>query len=298
MMLVSLLFITSCKPGPGATQIPLPGHATATRQPEELTAVTNTPFAPSPTPLPLAARVNGQEITLASYQAELARYAAALGHEPSLEEQSQVINDLIQQVLLSQAAVQNGFVADDTILNSRLDELKERLGGQEALAQWLSKNGYLESEFREDLRRSIQAAWMRDQIIASVPLNTEQVRARQILLADADQANDILSRLQSGANFERLASQNDPLTGGELGWFPRGYLFYPELEEAIFALQPGQYTPVIQTPLGFHIVQVFERDPQRRLSPDALLQAQKLALQAWLENQLGLAEIELYVGNP
>jgi parvulin-like peptidyl-prolyl isomerase len=139
---------------------------------------------------------------------------------------------------------------------------------------------------------------MRDQIIAGVPLTAEQIHARQIVLPDEAQANDVLSRLQSGANFENLAAQSDPLMGGELGWFPRGYLFYPELETAAFTLQPGQYTSIIQTPIGFHILQVIERDPARRLSPDALLQAQKLALQKWLEEQLSQSKIEVFIRNP
>jgi peptidyl-prolyl cis-trans isomerase C len=302
LYLIGLFLLASCKPGQGTPISPSPEQATATRQAEEQAAVTNTPIEPSPTPLPLAATINGQDILLSSFQAELARFTAAAGHEPSPEEQKQVLDDLIQRTLLAQAAAQNGYIVDETILQAHLDALIQRLGDQgadpqSAFNQWLSDNGYLEADFKEDLRQSIQAAWMRDQIIAGVPLTAEQIHARQIVLPDEAQANEVLSRLQAGANFENLASQSDPLMGGELGWFPRGYLFYPELETAAFALQSGQYTPVIQTPIGFHILQVIERDPARRLSPDALLQAQKLALQGWLEEHYNQAQIEILLSN-
>jgi len=67
-----------------------------------------------------------------------------------------------------------------------------------------------------------------------------------------------------------------------LGWFPRGYLPSQALEEAVFALQPGQYSSIIQDDSGYHILFVAERDPARTLSPDALLSLQKRAVQDWL----------------
>jgi peptidyl-prolyl cis-trans isomerase C len=72
------------------------------------------------------------------------------------------------------------------------------------------------------------------------------------------------------------------VTKGELGWFPRGYLLEPSLEEAAFVLQPGQYSDVIQTQAGYHILYLEERDPARPLSPDALLTLQERAVQDWL----------------
>ncbi len=262
-------------------------------------AATSTPFQPSPTPVPLAARVNGEPLLLSAYQAELARYTAAVGGEPTLEEQQQVLDDLIDQMLLAQAAAAQGFGASlagetsETIVQERLDELVSRLGSQDALEQWMAANGYVEADFRQDLARAVQAAWMRDRIASDVPAVAEQVRARQILLSDSTQANDVLALLQSGSDFTNLAYQADPVAGGELGWFGRGELFYPELEEAVFALQPGQITPIIETPVGYHILQVLERQVNRPLSPQALLKAQQRAVEQWLEQQRSQSQIEI-----
>ncbi len=44
-------------------------------------------------------------------------------------------------------------------------------------------------------------------------------------------------QLQAGADFATLAYRYDPLTGGDLGWFPRGVLTQPAVEEAAFSLQ-------------------------------------------------------------
>ncbi len=289
VVLVPALFACQRSPESGQTAA-APATVSET---EAVPAATSTPFQPSPTPVPLAARVNSEPLLLSAYQSELARYTAAVGGEPTLEEQQQVLDDLIDQMLLAQAAAAQGFGASETVVQERLDELVSRLGSQDALQQWMAANGYVETEFRQDLRRAVQAAWMRDQIASGVPTTAEQVRARQILLSDSTQANDVLALLQSGSDFTNLAYQADPVAGGELGWFGRGELFYPELEEAAFALQPGQITPIIETPVGYHILQVLERQVDRPLSPQALLKAQQRAVEQWLEQQRSQGQIEI-----
>jgi peptidyl-prolyl cis-trans isomerase C len=126
-----------------------------------------------------------------------------------------------------------------------------------------------------------------------VPKEAEQIHARQILLYNADQANEVMAELEAGNDFGNLALKYDPLTGGDLDWFPRGYLPAENLEAAAFSLEPGQYTPVIETPAGFHILQVLERDPNRPLTPDALRALQIKALQEWLEMERAESEIQV-----
>jgi parvulin-like peptidyl-prolyl isomerase len=74
---------------------------------------------------------------------------------------------------------------------------------------------------------------------------------------------------------------------------PRGYLLNSKIEEAAFNLTVGQYSDVIPTDVGFHIVRVLERDPNRALSPDALLSLQELALRKWIEEQRAQANVVL-----
>ena len=254
--------------------------------------LTPTPPPSSPTPVPIAATVNGEAISLAAYQAELERYQAALGTQLATQDQEKALNSLIDQLLLAQAAAEAGFVQDEALLQERYDRLVAGVGGQQALLDWMAGNSYTEESFRQDLARSIAAAWMRDQIIAEVPEVAEQVHARQILLYNSDAADQALAELRFGTDFADLAAQFDPLSNGELGWFPRGYLIDPEVEQAAFELQPGDYSQVIETPTGFHILQVLERDPQRTLSPDARLVLQQRALQDWLVKQREQSEIQ------
>lgn len=255
---------------------------------------TPTPFQPSPIPQPLAARVNGEGLSLPELQAELARYQAALGTELATEDQQRLLNDLIDQILLAQAAAESGYNPDEKAVQERMKQLATQMGGPQALKDWLSANGYTEEDFRQQLKRAMAAAWMRDQIIAKVPESVEQVHVRQILLYNLKQAEDVLAQLNAGADFATLAAQFDPLTGGDLGWLPRGYFLYPQLEQAVFALQPQEYTPIIQTQAGFHILQVIERDSQRPLDANMRQVLQQQALQQWLDERRRQSDIQIY----
>jgi len=259
----------------------------------------STPLPPTltPTPNPMAATVNGEGITEAEFEAELARFQsaqAALGNTVSLEEAThRVISDLVDQVLLAQGAQAEGFSVDETTVQSRMDRLAEQVGSPDKLAAWELQHGYSDESFRLALSRQIAAAWMRDKIITAVPETAEQVHIRQILLYHSDTAQKVLEQLKSGADFDIMAAQNDPATQGELGWFPRGYLLQPQIEAVAFALQPGQISEVIQTSVGYHILKVLERDLNHPLSPDARLTLQNQALLNWLEEQRARSTITL-----
>jgi peptidyl-prolyl cis-trans isomerase C len=204
-----------------------------------------------------------------------------------------VLDDLIAQVLLAQAARDDGFEITESDLESRIESLASQVGGMDALAAWQSEHGYTEESFQSALRRAAEAAWMRDKIIMAVPGTAEQVHAQQILLYNEDIARQVSNQLKAGADFADLAALYDPNAGGELGWFPRAYLLEPELEEAAFSLEPGQYSDVIETEVGYHILLVLERDPQHQLSPDAYLVMQEKALQDWLAQKRDESKIVL-----
>jgi parvulin-like peptidyl-prolyl isomerase len=178
-------------------------------------------------------------------------------------------------------------------LQARLDSLAAQVGGAETLSGWESGHGYSEQAFRSALKRAAEAAWMRDKIISTVASTAEQVHVQQILLYNQDTAVSFLSQLNGGADFNELAFEADPVTRGDLGWVPRGYLLNAQIEEAAFNLTVGQHSDVITTEVGFHIIRVLERDPDRPLSPDALMSLQELALTRWIEEQRAQANVVL-----
>jgi parvulin-like peptidyl-prolyl isomerase len=251
--------------------------------------LTLTPFQPSATPMPLAAEVNGEGIPLAVFQAELARYQAGVGEEITPEAEDRVLANLINEILLAQAASENGFQVDEALLDKRIAQL----GNQQSLAIWMSENGYQEADFRQALKQAIAAAWMRDRIAAAVPETAVQIHARQILLDNLEDARLVLDSLNRGEDFARLASQYDPVKQGDLGWFPPGYLTDSRLDDALVGLEPGQTTNITETATGYHILQVIERDENYPLTPDARRVLQVRTLQIWLEERRSQSEISI-----
>ena len=186
---------------------------------------------------------------------------------------------------------QAGFKPDDALIQTRLDQLGVE---DQVLQDWLTQNGYSQKIFERTLSRAIAAAWMRDQIMIGVPKTTEQVKARQILLYNATDAESAYAQLQSGTDFATLATQYEPESSGDLGWFPRGYLTVPELDDPIFSLQTGAYSEIVESELGYHIVQVIDRESQRTLSPGALRTIQIQAVQDWLIERRSQSEIQIF----
>ncbi|HEY3344288.1 MAG TPA: peptidylprolyl isomerase [Anaerolineaceae bacterium] len=272
----------------------------ATQTAQQLTAAPSaTPAPPTPTPEPLAATVNGVGIPLAAYQTSLAQLQKAdtdlKKTATEADQRQRVLDDLIDQALLAQAAKADGYTLAESDLDARLAQMTTQAGGAEKLIAWESANGYNDASLREALRASLAASWERDRIIAQTPETADQVHAQQILVPDEATAQKALARLQAGVKFASIAFQYDPVAGGDLGWFPQGYLNAPEVEAAAFALQPGQMSEIIHSKLGYHIITVIERDPQHALSPDARLVLEQAALQKWFAEQRSKGKISVLV---
>jgi peptidyl-prolyl cis-trans isomerase C len=253
---------------------------------------------PTPTLEPMVAIVNGEGITVAEYQSELDSYLAAMSEtgitSPTGQEPREVIlTELINERLLSQGASQAGLVVSQSDLDERVNQLANQLGGVQALQSWESDHGYTDESFQNALRRSVSADWMKQKILAGVPHVAEQIHARQILFTDEPTALAIKAQLDSGADFTAIAEQYDPINGGDLGWFPRGYLLIPEVEDAAFSLEIGKYSDIIPSTIGWHIVLVMEKDSSHQLSPDALLTLQHQAIQHWLSDQRAISTIQI-----
>lgn len=296
VFLCVLIIVGACQSSPTPTATELVPTATLELPTPVIASPTPQP-TPTATETPSAAKVNGESIQLSYFEHEIARYRASI--DPNLpahmdaEVNQKVLESLVDQALLAQAARANGFILDEIGLQARVDELITKLGSAEMLSQWMQNNFYNEDEFRMALQLSAEAAWQRDQIATVVPDKVEQAHVRQIITQTEGNANAALMELGTGTDFDVIALRYSPTTGGELGWFPRGYLDYPEIEEAAFTLPVGSYSQVITTEIGFHIIKVIERDSEHLLTTDALVSLQTKALNDWLAQARNIAVIEV-----
>ena len=297
LMLLAIVFTSACDPRQTPVSPPSDQPTSTAVMP---TVVVSTPAQESPlipSEVPAAIVVNGEAVPLSLFQNEILRYRDSLASEaiqPADAEIQQVVSDfLIDQQLLVQAAHQASFSLSDEALQLRIDQLVSELGSGGALTNWMQANHFDDAEFRMSLRLAAEAAWQRDQVIQSVPEEVEQVRAQLIFASPRAGAERALNSLNAGGDFNSMAWEYSPESGGELGWFPRGYLLYPEVEEAAFTLQPGTFSGIIQSAIGYHILLVLDHDLAHPLTTDARTSLQTTALETWLADARANAQVEI-----
>jgi len=296
-LLALLVLVTACSMPIGT---PLVTEQTATSEPmggednpEPTMAVPATPTSEA-----LAAQVNGQSITMAAYERQVARYAASMaaagqdldtpeGQQILAEGRQWVLSLMIEQLLIEQQAAQAGVVIAESDLDATIAQLRADIGDA-AFDQWLIDEGLSLEEMRERLRGDMIATQMANRIAEAIPARADHVHARHIVVATEEEARRILGQLQAGADFATLArtASQDSSTcdlGGDLGFFPEGVLTSKEVEAVAFALQPGQISEVISSELGYHIVQVVER----------VLRDQ--AVRNWIDQLRASSDTQIYV---
>jgi parvulin-like peptidyl-prolyl isomerase len=253
---------------------------------------------------PLAARVNGQPLTLANFQRERDRSAAGMSVQPATQStfDAQILQTMIDQVLIEQAAASQGIVVTDAEVDAELAAQSDLAAANgQKLEDVIASQMYTMPEYREVIRGMLLTQKV-SQVAANVSPNAPQVHARHILVADEATARDLITRLQQGEDFAQLAMQysldtSTSASGGDLDWVSQGVLLQTEVEQAIFALQPGQLDPEpVKSSLGYHVIQVLERVEDRPLSQAALAEKRQQAFMAWLDSQRQNAVIERYVG--
>ncbi len=274
--------------------------------------------APPPPAAPIAAVVDGIPITVSTLQRELdrvrrggsARVVDGFPAPSTLEAKDlpklgrALLDPLMDRALLVGRAKAAGVVVSDAEVQSSMDALAESArasGGsfEERLAQAGQTAEQLAEETRE---RLLAEKWVAEQTRGERPsapevrawfeqhrgeLETkEEVHARQILVATAEEAKSLLDQIRAGASFEQLARAHgrspDAARGGDLGWFARGTM--PKaFDEACFALKPGQVSGVVQTSYGYHLFKLLGRRPPRKRTLDEV--KDEVARRAFAEKQ-------------
>ena len=125
-------------------------------------------------------------------------------------------------------------------------------------------------------------------VIAAQPDSIAAAQARAL-------AESLKIVVRHGGNFAEVAKafsadSASRSQGGDLGWFRRGVMV-KNFEEVAFHLKPGQISDVVQTPFGYHIIQVERIQPaeiqarhvliQPRISPAQLEITRRLADSVW-----------------
>lgn len=205
-------------------------------------------FAQTPAPAdanPLVATVNGVQIHLSDLRDAAQSLPPQMQQLPPDQLMPMLLNQVVDRQALLVAANKTGL-ANDPAVKARM----------EAAANVQLENAYVQKQVASQVTdTAVQAAYDRD--YANKP-GPEQIEARQILVSSQAQAEKIISELNKGADFAKLAEKYsiDPgaKNGGELGWFSKDEMV-PAFADAAFALKPHEYTKTpVQSQFGWHVI--------------------------------------------
>ncbi|MCL4550961.1 MAG: peptidylprolyl isomerase [Bacteroidetes bacterium] len=208
----------------------------------------------------------------------------------------QILNSMIEEKLLyAQAELDSITVTDDQVkqqLDYQINYFIQQYGSKERLEQIygmpLEK---LKRTLQDDTRKSLMAQMLQQKKFGQVEASRKEVEdffatykdslgiipekfhiahifqnpktGERVKKKARDFAESLLDSLKKGADFATLAKKysDDPgsaAQGGDLGFVKRG-VFYPEFEAVAFSLAPNQISGVVESPVGFHIIQLLER---------------------------------------
>ncbi len=278
----------------------------------------------------VVASVDGQTIT----REELARRVGTNREQTSevqkadLADYREALQDLIDTELLYQESRARGYGPAEEELNQRLATIRNRFSSQEAFQQALAQQGITAAEMRQALDRDLSIKrYLEKEVISKVSVSEDEMLQYfetykdQIRGDDELQLRHILIRVPPGASEEARGRARDKLegirkeilgggdfadlareysqdpgsaaTGGELGWISRGLMVTP-FEQAAYALQEKELSPIVETQFGFHLIQVTERRPGPLVSyQDAKQQLEQFLRERQIEEQIGAKAAQL-----
>jgi parvulin-like peptidyl-prolyl isomerase len=290
---------------------PAPATPTAGATPTEPPAAA-VPTAPAVQPGEVAARVNGQPILRQDFEMQVIRFEAAMvsqgmsfsGQEGAVNAQQvrkQVLESMIDEALIAQAAAAEGITVSPEVLQQRIASEIQAGGGEAKFNQWLETNHMTRQEYEAAMRSQIITDEIVRRLGTKIPETMKQVHIRQILVENEADAKSIRRQLDAGAKFDDLARKfsRDEATrdqGGDRGFLPLGTsILGPEIEKALQGLQPGQIAGPIASPYGYYLIQLVEVDENRALSPEQRQGLMRDAFVDWIEEQRSKAAIERFV---
>ena len=200
----------------------------------------------------------------------------------------QILDGLVIQALLNQECTAQNIVISESEVKAEIAAIEASLPPEQTLAAELAQQGVSLEMLEEQVREQLRVAKLLKITVTAEDIRKfydenrarlfESVRARHILIAttpmdDAAQktlkkekAAKLRQTLVEGGDFAQLARENSDCPskdqGGELiPPFQRGYMTKP-FEDAAFALQPNEISPVVETDFGYHIIQTLEHQTQ------------------------------------
>ena len=240
--------------------------------------------------------VGGETILLSDIEAEVQQMRAS-GAGSDRDLRCEVLENMLDaKIFLMQARIDSLSVNNDMVqgnLSQRIDWFRTQLGGDEEMEKYFGKPVYkLRQEWQKaleeqslteqermeiagkmpevtpfDVKQYMDATDPEDLPVVPVKYQLSQVclypDREKAAMAVKEKLLSLRERIMNGEKFSTLARiySEDPGSarrGGELGLASKS-IFWPAFSDAAMALRPGTISQIVETPDGFHIIEVIEK---------------------------------------
>jgi parvulin-like peptidyl-prolyl isomerase len=198
------------------------------------------------------------------------------------------VDQAIGAKLLIDEAMRLDIQVTDAEVEERIEAMAVEAGGMEVLQAELKKQSVSDANFRDQVKRGRRVDKLVETVTSGVNdpheddirghyeahreefQRAERAQAQHILVTPAGKDEEaraaarakidaIRARIQAGGSFATEAAAHSECPSGKqsegsLGWFGRG-MMVKEFDDAVFSLQVGELSEVIETEFGFHIIQ-------------------------------------------
>lgn len=222
--------------------------------------------------------VNGKEVSGELFDTFVQAVTNKPATEATPEQKSQLLDQLVNMTLAAQQAEKDGLAKDEKV-KARLDLLQTQIMAEAASEKYIKAHPVSETEVKAEY----------DTQVAAMP---KEYKARHILVETKEAAEKVISDLQKGGDFAKLAKaqSKDPgsaAKGGDLDWFSGQSMVKP-FSDALATLEKGAITKTpVQTQYGWHVIQLEDtRTPQPPAFEDVKQQVEMLTQRKKLKSYL------------
>ena len=241
--------------------------------------------------------VVGNEVIMVSDIEAQVQQMQAQGRSSDRDMRCSILEDMMEgKIFLMQARIDSLTVNADMVeseLNNRVDQFRTYLGGDEEVEKYFGKPLYrLRQEWRQlfedqsltqqeqgtiaaaipevtpyDVQQYLDTVAVDDLPLVPVKYQLSQIciypDRESAKMAVKERLLSLRERVINGEKFATLARiySEDPGSsrrGGELGMASKS-IFWPAFSDAAMALRPGVISQIVETPDGFHIIEVIEK---------------------------------------
>ena len=224
-------------------------------------------------------------------------YASQRSLDPNSPEiKRQILNTMIDEKLVYAQAELDSITVTDAEVTQRIEYqiqvLKQQYGSEASIEKMYGMSlEKIKRELRDDVRKNLMVQRLREKNFAPVEASRREVEEFYYTYRDSlgmipeklrifhifrnpkttdklklqykNFAQAVLDSIKHGASFEEMAKKysEDPGSksfGGDLGFVKKG-VFYPQFEAAAYALEVGEISNIIETPVGYHIIELLEK---------------------------------------